>query len=291
MHHSPRPLPVRVRLSTYGYHNSVTCRGKKVETRPGESLGALSLSGMSAFWERIAGTQPVPAAWVVAASGAIALFVVLDGRSWQLARNTITIAHEGGHALVSLLSGRRLDGIRLHSDTSGVTITRGRLTGPGAVLTAVAGYLTPPLLGAGAAWLLAAHHVTATLWLLLVLLAATFLAVRNAFGVFAVLATAAAVWAVTWFAAAAVQAVFGYGVAWFLLFGGARPIVELQRQRRRGRAGNSDADQLARLTGVAGGLWVALFGLVAVAALVLGARLLIPGSLHVPSSLHLARKG
>lgn len=244
---------------------------------------------MSVFWERLAGTQPVPPAWVVAVSGAVALLVVLNSMAWHLARHAITIAHEGGHALVSVLSGRRLAGIRLHSDTSGETVSRGRRTGPGVVLTALAGYLTPPLLGAAAAWLLAAHHVTATLWLLLALLAATFLAIRNAFGVLAVLLAAAAVWAVTRYASATVQAVFGYGVAWFLLVGGVRPILELARQRRRGRARYSDADQLARLTGVAGGVWVAVFGLVAVAALALGARLMIPGSLHVPASLHLSR--
>jgi hypothetical protein len=238
---------------------------------------------MSVFWERLAGTQPVPAAWVVAVSGAVALLVVLNSMAWHLARNAITIAHEGGHALLSLLSGRRLDGIRLHSDTSGETVSRGKQTGPGMVLTALAGYLTPPLLGAGAAGLLAAHHVTATLWLLLVLLAATFLAIRNAFGVLAVLVTAGAVFAVTWYATATVQAVFGYGVTWFLLFGGIRPVIELQRQRRRGRARHSDADQLARLTGAPGWVWVGLFGLVAVAALTLGARLLIPASLHLPS--------
>jgi Peptidase M50B-like len=249
---------------------------------------------MAAFWERLAGTQPVPPVWVIVASGAAALLVVLNAQAWQLARNAITIAHEGGHALVSLLSGRRLEGIRLHSDTSGETVSRGRPTGPGVVLTALAGYVTPPLLGLGAAWLLAAHHVTATLWLLLALLAATFLAIRNAFGVLAVLAAAAAVCAVTWFASAAVQAVFGYGVAWFLLFGGVRPVVELQRTRSRarararpgrGRAGASDADQLAGLTRVAAGVWVALFAVVAVAALVFGARLLIPGSLHLPQHL------
>ena len=250
---------------------------------------ALSLSGMPVFWERLTGAQPVPPAWVVAASGAVALLIVLNATTWHLARNAITIAHEGGHALLSLLTGRRLEGIRLHSDTSGVTVSRGKPTGPGVVLTAVAGYLTPPLLGAGAAWLLAAHHVTATLWLLLAVLAATFLAIRNAFGVLAVLLSAAAVVAVTWFASATVQAVFGYGVAWFLLFGGIRPVVELQRQRYRGRARDSDADQLAGLTRVPGGVWVAMFGLVAVAALALGARLLIPGSLHVPHGLHVPR--
>ncbi|HEY2508689.1 MAG TPA: M50 family metallopeptidase [Streptosporangiaceae bacterium] len=236
------------------------------------------------LWDRIAATQAVPPSWVVAASAAVALVVVLGARTWHLARNVITIAHEGGHALVSLLTGRRLDGIRLHSDTSGVTYSQGRPTGPGMVLTFAAGYLTPPLLGAGAAWLLAAHHVTATLWLLLVLLAATFLAMRNAYGVLAVLLTAGAVLAVSWLAAAAVQAAFGYAAAWFLLLGGVRPVIELQTQRHRGsrgRAGASDADRLAGLTGVPGGLWVALFLLVSVAALIVGMRLLLPGALHL----------
>jgi hypothetical protein len=232
------------------------------------------------LWDRIAGTQPVPPSWVVAASLAAALAIVLYPRTWHVARNAITIAHEGGHALASLLTGRRLDGIRLHSDTSGVTYSRGRQTGPGMVVTAAAGYLAPPLIGAGAAWLLAAHHVTAMLWLLLVLLAATFLAIRNAYGVLAVLVTVGAVLAVSWLASAAVQAVFGL-----------RPVVELQAERsrdrrrgglRRGRGGRSDADQLARLTGVPGGLWVAGFFLVSIAALILGARLLLPGSLHLP---------
>jgi hypothetical protein len=245
---------------------------------------------MAMLWDRLAGTQPVPSAWIVAASGAVALLVVLNAGTWHLARNAITIAHEAGHALVSLLSGRRLEGIRLHSDTSGVTVSRGKRTGPGMVLTALAGYVAAPLLGIGAAWLLAAHHVTATLWLLLALLTGTFLAIRNAYGVLAVLATAVTVCAVTWFTSAAVQAVFGYGVAWFLLFGGVRPVIELQRQRsRRGRAQSSDADQLAHLTGVAGGVWVALFGLIAVAALVAGARLLIPVPWHLPQHVSLPR--
>lgn len=237
------------------------------------------------LWDRTTATQAVPPSWVVAASAIVALVTVLDARTWHLARNVITIAHEGGHALASLLTGRRLDGIRLHSDTSGVTYSRGRPSGPGMVLTSAAGYLTPPLLGLGAAWLLAAHHVTAMLWLLLVLLAATFLAIRNAYGVLAVLAAAGAVVAVSWLASAAVQAAFGYADAWFLLLGGVRPVIELQAQRRRGARGSgsvSDADRLAGLTGVPGVLWVALFLLVSLAALILGARLLLPGALHLP---------
>ena len=237
------------------------------------------------LWDRTAGTQAVPPSWVIAASAAVALVTVLDARSWHVARNMITIVHEGGHALVSLLTGRRLDGIRLHSDTSGVTYSRGRQTGPGVVLTSAAGYVAPPLLGLGAAWLLAAHHVTAMLWLLLVLLATTFLAIRNAYGVLAVLVAAGAVLAVSWLASAAVQAAFGYADVWFLLVGGVRSVIELQTQRHRGhrsRGSLSDSDRLARLTGVPGGIWVALFLLFSVAALILGARLLLPEALHLP---------
>lgn len=238
------------------------------------------------LWDRVGGTQPVPPVWVIAASGATAVLIVLSGGTWRLARNSITIAHEGGHALASVLSGRRLEGIRLHSDTSGVTYSKGRRTGPAVVFTLAAGYLAPPLLGAGAAWLLAAHHVTAMLWLLLALLAATFLAIRNAYGLLAVFITAGAVLAVSWFATAAIQAAFGYTAAWFLLLGGVRAVAELQghrrRSRRRGQLSMSDADQLGRLTGVPAGVWVAVFALIGLAALVLGTRLLIPGVLHLP---------
>jgi Peptidase M50B-like len=224
------------------------------------------------LWERVSGSQALPPSWVVAVTGLAALVIVLDAQSWRLASKVITIAHEGGHALVSVLSGRRLEGIRLHADSSGVTYSRGRRHGPGLVLTAAAGYVTPPLLGAGAALLLAERHVTAMLWLALALLAATFLAVRNAFGAVAVLATAAGVFAISYVASAAVQAGFAYLAAWFLLLGGIRPVLELPRR------GVSDADQLARLTGISSGIWVALFVLVSVAALAVGARLLIPVS-------------
>jgi hypothetical protein len=256
------------------------------------------LTVLQHLWDRVTGAQPAPPDWIVAVSGVVALIVVLNGWFWHLTRNAITIAHEGGHALVSVLAGRRLQGIRLHSDTSGETRSRGRPDGPGLVLTTLAGYLTPPALGAAAACLLAAHHVVLLLWLLLALLGATLLAIRNAYGALAVLVTAAGVVAVTWLATSLVQAAFGYAAAWFLLIGGVRPVVELQRSRARarrfrrapapagvlwqGRAPQSDADQLAGLTRVPGGVWVALFLLVALAALALGAWLLVPAPLPLP---------
>ena len=237
---------------------------------------------LARLWDRVSGSQPLPPAWLIGLTGLLAIAVVLDSRSWRLTGKVITIAHEGGHALVSVLSGRRLDGIRLHADSSGVTYSRGRRHGPGLVLTAAAGYVMPSLLGAGAAWLLAARHLTAMLWLALVLLVATFLAVRNLFGAVAVLVTAGAVFAVSYYATAVVQAGFAYLAAWFLLFGGVRPVLELARGSlgHQRWARGSDADQLARLTGAPAGLWVTLFVLVSVAALVIGAGLLLPPGWH-----------
>ena len=241
------------------------------------------MSVLARLWDRVSGSQPLPPAWLIGLTGLIAIAVVLDSRTWRLAGKVITIAHEGGHALVSVLSGRRLDGIRLHSDSSGVTYSRGKRTGPGLVLTAAAGYVMPSLLGAGAAWLLAERHLTAMLWLALVLLAATFLAIRNLFGALAVLVTAGGVFVVSYYAPAAVQAGFAYLAVWFLLFGGLRPVVELARGssgRRQRWTRGSDADQLARLTGAPAGLWITLFMLVALAALIAGAALLVPPGWH-----------
>jgi len=227
------------------------------------------------LWHHAFAAQPLPPRWLVLGSGALALAVVASARVWPVARTVVTIVHEGGHALVALATGRRLAGVRLYRSTVGETRSAGRVDGPGITLTAAAGYPAPSLLGLGAAGLLVIGHLTGMLLLSLVLLAGLAVAVRNAYGMLAVLVTAGGVAAVCLFASAAVQAGFGYAMTWFLLLGGVRPVIELAHERRRGRARRSDADQLARLTPVPGGVWVAIFGIIAVAALAVSARWLI----------------
>lgn len=238
------------------------------------------MTALGHLWDQFTATEPALPTWIAAVTAGGAAVVVGSQRAWHVSRNVVTLAHEGGHAAVSIATGRRLDGIRLHSDTSGVTSSRGKANGIGIVLTTAAGYVTPSLLGLGAAWLVAARHTTALLWLALLLLAAAFIAIRNAFGFVSVLVTAAVVYVVSRFASVAAQEAFAYLFAWFLLFGGVRPIFELQRRRRRGRAAASDADQLARLTGVPGGAWVAVFAVVSIVALLIGGRWLLPGLSH-----------
>jgi hypothetical protein len=201
-------------------------------------------------------------------AGLLALVAVGQHTVWRVTRTVVTIAHEAGHAVVAVLSGRRLSGIRLHSDTSGLTVSRGRAGGPGMVLTALAGYPAPPLLGLGAAGLVALGHTRALLVAALVLLLGTLVYVRNLFGGFALLVTGGLVGLVGWYGTEPVRLAFCCVVAWFLLLGGLRAVAELRRARRRWPG--SDADQLAALTGVPALLWLGLFVLVAVGSLALG---------------------
>ncbi|MGX9228656.1 M50 family metallopeptidase [Streptomyces albus] len=227
-------------------------------------------------WDRVVGSQPDPDQWLVIATGVVALLAVVPHGVWRISRNAITIAHEGGHGLIALVSGRRLDGIRLHSDTSGLTVSRGKPTGLGMVLTAAAGYTAPSLLGLGGAWLLAADHITALLWGATVLLVAMLVMIRNAYGVLTVVLAGGAFVVVSWLTGPQVQAAFGYAVVWFLLLGGVRPVFfELQRKRRYGGAPDSDADQLSRLTNVPAAMWLFLFHAVSLCSLIGGGRWLL----------------
>jgi hypothetical protein len=221
------------------------------------------------LWHRAFDAQPQPPRLLVALTAFVALLLVAPRPAWRIARNVITIAHEGGHALVALLSGRRLQSIRLHSDTSGLTVTRGRPTGLGMVTTLAAGYTTPSLLGLAGAALLAVGRIRITLWLALLLLVAVLVMTRNVYGILSVVITGGAVFVVSWYGSPLVQAAFAYLGAWFLLLGGVRPIIEVQGQRRRRQVRDSDADQLAGLTRVPGVFWIGVFLVVSLAALAL----------------------
>ncbi len=231
-------------------------------------------------WADVVGTQAPPDAVAVWATVAVALLLVVTPGVWPVTRHVVTIAHEGSHGVAALVSGRRLAGIRVHSDASGLTVSRGRATGPGMVATALAGYVGPSLLGLGAAYLLGERHALAVLWLAVVLLALLLLQIRNFYGLYAVLVVGAGVFAVSWWGTGQVQSLAAYTGVWFLLFATPRTVLELQGERRRGRARSSDADLLARLTRVPGLVWVAFFLIVTVGCLVVGGAWLLPGLGH-----------
>ena len=234
----------------------------------------MSIHGVTDLWDELLGAQPDPPGLLVLLTALAGLLAVAYRPAWRIARNAVTIAHEGGHALFALLTGRRLRGIRLEFDTSGLTLSSGRPTGPGMMLTLLGGYIAPSLVGLLGAWLLGGNRITLLLWLAVVLLLLMLINIRNLFGVVSLVVTGAIVLAVSWYATPQVQAAFAYAGVWFLLFGGVRPVFELQSLRRRGRMPDSDADQLAHVTHVPALFWVGVFLAVNVAALVVGAFLL-----------------
>ncbi len=228
-------------------------------------------------WSDITTPQPVPSTTVVIATAVGVLVLLVVPVAWHIARHGLTIVHEAFHAGVAVLVGRRLSGIKVHSDTSGLTVSSGKPRGPGMVATAAAGYTGPAILGVGAAFLLSRGYAVALLWLLLVVLVLVLVQIRNWYGLWSVLVTGGLVVAVTFWGSVQVQLVFAYLVTWFLLLGAPRAVIEMQAQRRRRRTGTdtSDAGLLGRLTHTPGGLWVGILFVFCVAALALGAAWLI----------------
>lgn len=235
--------------------------------------------GLAHAWDRIVtdivARSPAPGASVLVGTAVAALLLVLWRPAWRRGRHVVTIAHEGGHGVVAVLCGRRLSGIRLHSDTSGLTVSRGRPRGPGMIATFAAGYPAPTVVGLVAAGLLSRGYALAALWAAVLLLALLLVQIRNFFGLYVVLLAAAVVVAVSWWATAEVKVALAHLGTWFLLFGAPRAVLELQSLRRRGQGYESDADQLARLTRIPGGLWVALFLALTGGGAVLGVVLLL----------------
>lgn len=232
------------------------------------------------LWGRILSTQP-PLTWQVSlVLGVVALLVTWSPIGYAVVRHLVTLVHEAGHAVVAALVGRRLSGIRLHSDTSGLTVSRGRPDGPGMVAMLAAGYPAPALVGLGGALVLGQGYAAALLWGLVLLCACLLLLVRNLYGLWVVLVTGVLVGGLSWVATPEVLSGAAYLVVWALLLAAPRSVVELQRQRWRRRERTSDPDLLARVTGVPATLWVGLFWLVCAAALAVGAWQLLPGLGH-----------
>ncbi len=210
--------------------------------------------------------------------------VVLTGErtTWRVLRNVVTIAHEGGHAVAALVMGRELAGIKLHSDTSGVTLSRGKPRGPGMIFTALAGYPAPSLIGVGLAALVGLDRIQWLLWIVVGLLAVLLTQIRNLFGLLTVVGTGAAAVAVIIWGNERTTLGFACAVTWLLLIGGLRAVIELQRSRRAQGSGTrggppvtSDADQLAWLSHIPGLFWVVVFFGISLVSIVAGGWLML----------------
>ena len=189
-------------------------------------------------------------------------------RTW--AEQLYTLVHEGGHVLVGLLTGRRVDRFE-------ITRRGGATHAPGEgwfsdVLTTMAGYLFPPAVGLS---LIAALYqgISPRTVLLVALAVPVVLLVLSTRGRTVVVVTAVLVaFAVLLNRAGALaQATAIVTVAVLLLVAGLRYsllLVRLENER-------SDDELLAERTGVPRAFWIVVFVGFAAAALYLAGRLLL----------------
>ncbi|MDQ1512885.1 MAG: hypothetical protein QOC59_727, partial [Microbacteriaceae bacterium] len=193
-------------------------------------------AALAALLARVSAVSPPPGAVDVLTVAAAVLAAVGLPAVWPRLRHGVTLMHEAGHGFAATVTRRRLAGIRLHSDTSGLTVSVGRTRGPGMVLTLAAGYPAPPAAGLLGVAAVAGGHASAALWGALLLLAAVLVQIRNWFGLWSVLVSAAVVGAATWLLDPGWQMRIALGLAGVLLAGGLRAALELPGARRRERA-------------------------------------------------------
>lgn len=196
----------------------------------------------------------------------VAGVLVLLPPFWGLTRHVVTLVHEAGHAIVALLTGRKLMGIRLHSDTSGLTLSKGKPTGPGMIATSIAGYLAAPFVAVFIAILLTAELVQVLGWATLGLVVGMLLYIRNLFGAVMLAATGALLVWLDAHTPVDIRVQLFYIAAWVLIVGNVRTLADGWRSR----SGRTDIDQLTWLTHLPRIIWLLiLFGATLFAGLAL----------------------
>lgn len=206
-----------------------------------------------------------PAVWMIGA--AVLLAVLLTG-PW--AQALVTVAHEGGHMLAALATGRGVRSFQLLANGGGVTHVPDGRPGPAAVLIGLAGYVTPPLLGLGGAALVVMGRSSAVLWASLVLLVGAWLHFTGALTGVVLLLAGGGIGYVAWDGTQQLQIGIATALVWLLLIGGVWSL----RGQGFGISG-SDAALLRGYTYIPGIVWVALFWGVAVFCLWSGGRSLL----------------
>lgn len=224
-------------------------------------------------------TQVTPTLATALIPGAVVLLTLAIPQLWSIVRHVVTIAHEAGHAGVATLLGRKVRGIRLHADTSGLTTHYGSVKRLPLALTSFAGYPAPAVLGLGAAALLGAGYANALLWVAVVVLVLVLVQIRNVYGFFVMLVAIGGVGWLAWSGSDPLRVGVAYGLTWLLLLGSVRAVVELHTSRKVSAGRSSDADALAKSTRIPGLVWVAVFWLVTVACVVGGAWLMLADTL------------
>lgn len=156
----------------------------------------------------------------------IAVFLLLLF-NWVVG-HALTVAHEGGHALMTVLLGGKVESVTTKSDLTGLTISShpkgwGRLDG--AMLSA-SGYIAPPLFGLAAAVALGHGKPLVVLWTTIVLLAILLPSSRNLFSFFTIVTFGTIMVLVAVRGDSQFQLISATAWTWLLLAGGLFTLID-----------------------------------------------------------------
>jgi hypothetical protein len=204
------------------------------------------------------------------------LMLVVFTDSW--ARSLVTVAHEGGHMVMAIITGRGYSHLYLDDGGGGGTQLINAEWGIGDMAVRFVGYPMPCVLGLGGAALIRHGQTWSVLWSSLVLLLVAFFQAgggRAEGGRLAQAVVLLAFLGVGWVALNAgpyLQVAVAVGLVWWMLIGGAYwASVGLSRGK------GSDAAVLARRTLIPGVVWHVLWALIGTYALLVGGRYLLHG--------------
>ena len=213
---------------------------------------------------------PVVGAPVVAGAGFVALLILVFTGPWG--RSLVTVAHEGGHMVASVLTLRGFRHFRLEPNADGATTVSDGSWGVGDLITRLSGYLFPSLLGLGGAAVLAGGNAWGILAIAALLLFASFLYASGALANTITALALAGVLLALWRGSAVLQTSLAVGAVWLLLIGG---FIDSTRMSRRFP---SDAYWMARRTWIPALVWQTFWVTVAIVSLYAGGRLLFVGT-------------
>lgn len=244
------------------------CNRRSSRRREGRALRSIALGSVTGFLDdRFFATGDLTKL-ALAVTVAVAALAVGADPVWRHLRYLVTTVHELGHVVVGWFVGRTVQSVRLHHDTSGLTVTSGRATGPGIFFLYVAGYPAPAVAGFLILWAVIYRRAGWAMAILLIMLIIALLLVRNLFGAVIVVVQIAAFGAIwVWNEPRVLAAVLTLAGA-VLSFGGLRACLDLVRTQRRRGSKTSDAAILGRQTRLGATFWA--YSFLVFAALLVG---------------------
>lgn len=221
-----------------------------------------------------------------------AVFALMQTPLWaKVLKLNSTIIHEMGHSIVAKLTGRKLHGIKVHSDSSGVSVSAGKPHGIGMILTTIAGYPAPAIMALALAFFASLGYAGASLLVYNIILVFAFLLCRNVVGFGSIITALITTGVISWFndpdivswtviflvafyGLSAIQDVWDLTRVHFGTWNGG--IRKEQRKETREERKSSDAHQAFKLTLIIPTpVWILFFAIVNISCFVMSVFFLL----------------